>query len=415
MVRRCDWLIPFSAAALAVAGCAPQNVYQAPPPPEVTVAAPQAKRVAEVVEFTGSVAASERVEIRARVKGFLERQAFEEGQEVSEGDLLFVIDQRPFVAAADQAEAALSLAEAQVLTAESAVVQAQARAANADSQLRRSERAAEGGAVTEAELDDLRTERDVAIADYRAAESGVVSAKAQVDVAKAEVAQTMLDLGYTEVKAPMNGRVGRRAVDLGNLVGAGDPTLLTEIVRYDPVHVYFTVTEREFLEHVRNRPDPAGDSGLTLREREKVVRLQLEGEEGFPHSGVLDFADLEIEAATGTYLLRARFDNSDRLIPPGAFARVQVPGDEVDVLLVDEAAISRSPAGEFVTVVNAENKCERRAVKLGHQEGTQRVVLEGLQPSDRVVVNGLIQARPGIEVRAVEASPSPESGSPNDA
>ena len=408
MSNRLSFVAPLACGLAVLIGCSAKNEYQPPPPPEVTVANPIAKQIAETEEFTGYCDASERVDIRARVEGFLEEYAFNEGDRVNAGDRLLTIDPKPFVATLEQAQAALLLAQAEVVTAQAGVTQAQASAANADSQYRRGERTRQGGGISEAELDDLRTDRATAIADFRAAEAKVKSAEAQVKVAEAQVEQARLDLGYTEVTAPIAGRVGIQQVDVGNLVGAGEPTLLTEIVQYDPVHVYFTVTEREFLEHIRNRPDASGTAGLTLEEREQEVRLALEGEDGFPHVGQLDFAALEIDSSTGTYQLRAKFDNNDRLIPPGARARIQVTGDVIDVLLVPDAAIGRSPSGSFVIVVGADNKCERRGVKLGLLIDEGRVVTDGLTTADRVVVNGLQQARPGVEVRPVGAeSPAP--------
>ncbi|MEM1303901.1 MAG: efflux RND transporter periplasmic adaptor subunit [Planctomycetota bacterium] len=396
---------PLSLALLAcLVGCDARNEYQQPPPPEVTVATPIAKTITLVEEFTGYCDASRRVDIRARVEGFLEAYYFNEGAEVKAGDLLAKIDPKPFQATLEQAEAALLLAKAEVVNAEAGVTQAQARAANADAQFRRGERTREGGGISEAELDDLRTERATAIADFRAAEAGVKSAEAQVEVAEAQVAQAQLDLGYTDVAAPVDGRVGQQQVDVGNLVGAGEPTLLTKIVQYDPVYVYFTVTEREFLQHIRERPDGPSPSEPGLDEQNIEVRVSLEGEQGFPHVGRLDFAALEIDANTGTYALRATFENADRLIPPGAFARVQVPGDAIDALLIPEAAIGRSPAGPFVIVVGGDNKCERREVELGLLTEDGRAVTDGLGAEDRIVVNGLQQARPGVEVRPVEAA-----------
>lgn len=395
---------------VALAGCsAPKNEYQAPPPPEVTVANPIAKSVAEVVEFTGQVEAAERVELRARVKGFLESYDYVEGERVTAGKELFLIDPKPFEADLQAAQAALQLATAQVATAEAGKLQAQAKAANADAQLARAKRAAAGGAVTQEELDNKTTERSVAIADFRASEATLKSAEAQVDVAEAQVEQAKLDLGYTVVKAPISGRVSQRRVDVGNLVGAEGATVLAEIVKNDPVQVYFSVSEKEHLEYIRGRGREFFAAGVSAEQLEIPVRLQLEGEAGFPHEGMLDYAGIEIDSQTGTYPLRAELPNPDSQIPVGAFARVQLSGDPMDGMLVPDAAISRSATGAFVIVVGKDNKCQRRDVTLAHMHEGMRVVVDGLTVDDRVVTDGLQRARPGVEVRPTMAELSAQS------
>lgn len=404
--------LTLAAVLTTASGCTEPNTYQPPPPPEVTVAEPTARRVADVVEFTGSVRASERVDIRARVKGFLESYHYREGEPVEAGAKLFVIDPKPFQADVDAAGAAQAVAQAQVETAKSGVNQARARAANASAQLARATQAAQGGAVTEAELDDLRTDREVAIADFEASKAEVLSAEAQVKVAVANLAQAELELGYTVVSAPIDGRVSQRKVDVGNLVGAGEPTLLAEMVKYDPVHVYFTVTEREYLEHIRKRSPSGGGKDATLEEEQVVVRVGLEGEEGFPHAGRLDYADLEIDSSTGTYKLRAVFENPDNQIPPGARARIRLTGEEQDALLVPDAAIGRSPSGSFVIVVDAKGACQRRAVTIGRLVDGLRVVSTGLDAGDSVVVDGLQRARPGVTVKPVSAGAPPATPAP---
>ncbi|MEM6331658.1 MAG: biotin/lipoyl-binding protein, partial [Planctomycetota bacterium] len=219
---------------LAVAGCGPKNEYQAPPPPEVTVARPVSQVISRSLQFTGTTSPVEKVEIRARVSGYLDKVAFTDGMNVEAGELLFVIDQAPFQTALRQAEATQRLAEARVESSLAEFDKARAEAENAQAQLARGERAARGGAVTEGELDDLRTTRDAAYASAKAAQAAIASSRAEVEAAAAQVASAKLDLSYTEVRSPIKGRVGEAEVDVGNLVGASDPTLLTTVVRYNP-------------------------------------------------------------------------------------------------------------------------------------------------------------------------------------
>lgn len=393
-------LVACLATLAASAGCTgTKNAYQEPPPREVTVVNPLPRTVAERVVFTGQIEAAQRVELRARVKGFLDRYDYVEGERVEAGKPLFYIDPLPFQADLAAAQAALLLAEAEVARARAGRTQAEAQAGNAKAQLARAQRAARGGAVTESELDDYATALRVAEADLEAAAANIESARAQVSVAKAQVQQAELDLGYTVVKAPLAGRVSRRRVDVGNLVGAEGATVLAEIVANDPVEVYFSVSEREHLEYIRGRGRETLAAGATAASLKIPVRVQLEGEEGFPHKGMLDYAGVEIDSNTGTYPLRAELTNPDNQIPVGAFARVQLAGEKIDALLVPEEAIGRGSTGAFVVVVAEDNTCERRPVELAHVEGTLRVVASGLSATDRVVTDGLQRARPGVKVR----------------
>ncbi|MEM8864025.1 MAG: efflux RND transporter periplasmic adaptor subunit [Planctomycetota bacterium] len=397
--------------ALGVVGCTERNTYQAPPPPEVTVSRPILKSINRTLEFTGTTSPIELVEVRARVEGFLESVKFDEGAEVKKDQQLFLIDPKPFETAKRQAVAAQRLAEAQAKSAAADFNRAKAELDNAAIQLNRGERAAQGGAVSQGELDDLRTTRDTAYAAAAAAQAAIASAEAQVEAAQAEVAQTELDLGYTKVVSPIDGRVGEALVDVGNLVGANEPTHLTTVVRYDPIHAYYTISEADLLRWLTWIDEGKDYSGPGERAKDDFpLFLGLANEEGFPHEGRYDYADLAVDRSSGTFLIRGTFPNPDRRIPPGAFVRVQVPLVEEEALLIDERCIGRDQGGPFVLVVeNKDGKeiVERRSVKLAEGFERMRIVESGLSTEDRIVVNGLQRARPGAVVRAVEAANEP--------
>ncbi len=402
-MRHFFWLFWRFPAVLLVAtslvGCE-KNEFIPPPPPQVTVAFPVAKRVTEVVEFTGVSRAVDSVEVRARVQGFVSRIPMQEqeGKMVSAGDLLMEIDPRPFAAQLAGAEAAWEVAKANVTSALATVTQAEAQADNAKSQFDRAKRASRNGAVTQAELDDLQTDWQLAVANIAVAKAKVESAKAGVAVAKAERLQAQLDYDYTQVTAPIAGRLGQRYVDLGALVGSGEPTLLTEVINYNPIYVYFTVSETDYEKHLREEA-ARGRSGAQRDNSEgRKVLVGLSGEQGFPHQGRIDFADLKIDSGTGTFLLRAVLENPDWLIRPGAFTRVQIPLEPRDVLLVEETAVQRDQAGYFVLVLGEEDIVKRQPISVGRVIDGQRVITEGLSVEDQVVVNGVQRARPGMKV-----------------
>ena len=339
-------------ALVAVLGCGgTKNDFVPTPPPKVTVAPPVSKVVTNVVEWSGNTSPVDQVDIRARVEGFLQSIEFREGDNVQAGDLLFVIDTRPFQASLNQAKASQALAEAMLEDAKAGVDKAKAAIINAESQYRRAVQA--GNAVSPAEVDEKLAARDTALANEKAAEAAVQSAEAQILAAKAAVEKAKLDLEYTQVKTPISGRVGRRTIDVGNLVGSGEATLLTQVVTYDPIYAYFSLSEAELLKLQRRYKEsqsgdapPAEEAPSEETEKEHVVLLGLADEEGFPHRGHLDYADLTVDQDTGTLLMRAVFDNADEMIPPGAFVRIQVPLEEKQALLIPPwlwPATSRGP------------------------------------------------------------------------
>ncbi|MEM7021544.1 MAG: efflux RND transporter periplasmic adaptor subunit [Pseudomonadota bacterium] len=370
------WPIGAVAATLALAACEEPNTYVAPPPPKVTIAEPVLAEVTDYLEFTGTTESSAQVDVRARVPGILESMSFEPGTEVEEGQSLFVIDRDVYQAEVQRAEASLA--------------QAEASSELADATLARVQQA--GDAVSQTQVEE-------AAAEAR-------NAAAEILARKAELRQAEIDLEYTDVIAPISGRVGRNRVDIGNLVGAGEPTVLTEITAFDPIYVYFNMNERDLLhvlDMVKQRLSEKGydpDADAT-EQAELPVQLGLADEEGFPHEGLLDFAESGVDPETGTLRLRAIFENKSTPpdLLPGLFARVRMPiAQRQDMPLVTERAISSDQSGRYVLVVNDDNIVEKRNVRLGQLIDGLSVIEEGVGGGDRVVVNGLQRARPEAAV-----------------
>jgi RND family efflux transporter MFP subunit len=365
-------------SVLTLSGCEEPNTYVEPPPPKVSVAQPLVQDVVDYLEMTGSTVASEQVEVRARVPGVLQSMHFQPGTEVETGDLLFVIDPREYQAALEAAKAELSAAEAQVRRAEI--------------EYRRARNLFDKKAGSEADVVRWRGELEVA--------------RAEVERARASLDRAQLDLEYTQVTAPISGRVGRNRIDVGNLVGEGAATVLTEITNSDPMYVYFNLNERDFLrlltayrERIKEKGlDPAVDADA---QAELVVLMGLANEEGYPHVGVGDYAESGLDPSTGTLQLRGVFENagSPPPISPGLFARVRMPvAKRSDMPLVSERAIGSDQSGRFLLVVNNENLVEKRNIRQGQLTDGMRVIEEGLDPEEWVIVNGLQRARPGGKV-----------------
>ncbi len=399
------------AALLGTFGCQSPNTYVPPPPPKVTVAHPVEKEVVDAAEYTGNTVAYEFVEIRARVKGFLQSVMFDPGTNVAADTQLYQIDPKPFQAAVDNAKAAVALAKAQVESAKADVEQAEAKARNAEAQYRRGYQAAQGGAVTAAELDDLRTLRDIAATQIDVAKAAVTSADASVESAEAVLRDAELNLGYTAVTSPIDGRVGRTLVDEGNLVGDGEPTHLTDVVRYDPIYAEFNISETDLLDFMkRSRQQAEPDMPPQEVTAEQVVELGLANEDGYPHKGHFEYAGLGIDESTGTYLVRAQFDNPDRVLVPGADVRVRLPLRKIKAILIPEEAVGRGQSGTYALVVSSKKIVERRAIELGDAYDGMRAVKKGLSLDDWVVVNGIQRATPGVEVTPQTAADQAAAG-----
>lgn len=356
-----------------LSGC--EKAQSAPPPPQVTVAPAISRVVADENEYTGHFEAVNTVEVRPRVSGFVERVAFTEGAVVHRGDVLYTIDPRPY--------------EAEVSRADAALEQARTRKQLADMELERAQRLVATQAISREELDARTSERAESDAAIRAAEAAVRLAK--------------LNLEWTEVRAPITGRVSRTEVTTGNLVQAGAPasTLLTTIVSLDPIYVYFDGDEQAYLELMRAGASPG------RRAIGGPVYVGLTSEPGFPHQGTLDFIDNRVDQAAGTIRVRARVPNPTLLFTPGLFARVRlVSGDRHPVTLIQDRAVGTDQDRKFVLVLDKNNTLAYRPVKLGRLVDGLRAVESGLAPGERVVVNGLMRVRPGVKVVAQETSMS---------
>jgi len=380
-VQRTVLLLIF--VTLAGIGCRPDPGSSTSVPTTVTVAKPTIQGVTEYLSFSGNTAASDSVTLVARVEGYLEKIHFKDGAPVKAGDLLFTIQQ-------DQYKAQLQQANAQVAAQQAALAHAKEELARYTGLLKEE-------AAPQTQVDHWRYERDSAAA-------ALLNAEAQVELAK-------LNLGYTQIKAPFDGRIGRHLVDPGNVVGAaGVRTSLADIDRIDPLYVYFTINERDLLRVIEHRKQT---SAPPIVERRIPVFFGLSNEEGYPHEGRLDFASISVAQTTGTLQARGIFSNPDRSVLPGLFVRVRVPAlEKKDALLVPGDAVSFDQQGEYVLVVNDKNIVERRGVKTGSQVGSMLVIGEGLKPDDRVIVEGIMQAIPGRAVKPQQAekiSPSAES------
>jgi len=368
------------APALATCGQSEPQGRGATPPPAVTVAKPTMRGVVDHDEYVGRFVAVDSVEIRARVSGYLDKVHFRDGQTVKQGDLLFTIDKRPFQNTLAQARANLQ--------------QAKANLAFAESDLERAKQLTRDRTMTQQTFDQ-RTQA------YR-------SAQASVAANEAAVRQAELDLEFTELRAPIAGRIGDRKVTPGNVVAGGSiptTTLLATIVSLDPIRFEFTMDEASYLRYER-----FAHSGkeVTGREGGVNVALKLLDEKDFVHHGTMDFVDNVIDKSSGTIRGRAVFSNANLVLTPGMFGRIRVPGSpEYQALLVPDAAIGTEQVRKFVYVVGADNKAVPKYVTLGPVlENNLRVIKTGLKADDRVIVNGLMRVRPGVKVSPKEQGSS---------
>jgi len=352
------------------------------PPPKVTVARPVQRTIVDHDEYVGRFVPVESVEIRARVSGYLAKVHFQDGQYVKQGDILFTIDKRPFQNTYDQAAANLETAKSNLAFAEADLARGQ----------------------------QLMRERTISEQLFQQRAQYFRNAQAAVAANEAMLRQAGLDLEFTELKAPVSGRIGDRRVTVGNLVtgGTGTTTLLATIVSLDPIRVEFTFDEASLLRYGRLANRRQKDSaGLT------TVRLKLIDELEFSHEGRIDFVDNVIDRATGTIRGRAEFSNADGLFTPGMFARVQLPAsDPYQALLLPDSAIGTEQSRKYVLVVSADNTVVQRYVTLGDLADRLRVIKAGLAADDRVIVNGLIQARLGAKVAPQEQPAFPQAQAP---
>ncbi|MEM7496485.1 MAG: efflux RND transporter periplasmic adaptor subunit [Pseudomonadota bacterium] len=356
--------------ALVSAAEAAAPAAEAAPPPTVDVVRAEARAITRWDEFTGRFEAVDEVSIRARVAGHLDAVHFRSGQIVEKGDLLFTIDPRPFDAALAEAEARLAEMRAALKLAEN--------------ELERQARLEERGHVSQSVLDQ--------------AVQGAETARAAIAGAEAAVERARLDLGFTQIHAPVTGRISDDAVSAGNLIAAGAGSeVLTTIVSLDPIHFVFDATEQQYLEYMRAT---AGD-GLRARAGRTPVAVRLIDEPDFAHEGNIDFVDNRIDRLTGTIRGRAVLQNGDGVLTPGMFGRLRLAtAENAETVLIPEEAVGSDQATKFVMVVGETGTVERRAVTLGDRHETLRIVEAGLAPGEQVVVSGLHIARPGAQVTA---------------
>ncbi len=337
----------------------PAPANQAMPPPEVVVATPLLYTLTEWDEYTGRFEASERIEVRARVSGFLDEKRFKDGDMVKAGQVLYLIDQRPFQIALQRAEAQYELAEKEL-----------------------------------ARLEGLSASRSVSKEDVDRAIQGVRVAKSYLDEAR-------LNLEFTEVKSPIDGRISRSRIDVGNLITAGASQPLTTVVSVSPIYFYMEASEQALLKYIRL--DQEGKRKGS-RDNPRFLFVRLQDEQNYGWIGLLDFVDVELDRGTGTIQARAVFDNPDEVLYPGLFGRARLAGSGAyEAVLIPDHIIGTDQSKKFVMVVTPENVAEARFVELGPlQDDGMRIVRSGLSADDLVIVNGLQRARPGMTVTTRE-------------
>jgi RND family efflux transporter MFP subunit len=366
--------------APVLAGCGEGAKQAAPPPPKVTVAKPVKRTIVDQDEYVGRFVAVDVVELRARVSGYLDKIYFQDGQLVKQGDLLFTIDKRPFQNTLDQARANLETAKSNVVFTQSDLTRGQ----------------------------QLLRDRTISEQIFEQRSQAFRNAQSAVAASEAMVRQAELDLEFTDLRAPVTGRIGDRRLSQGNLVTGGTggaTTLLATIVSTDPIRLEFTFDEASLLRYERlaheGRTDVTGRGPVP-------VRVKLLDEADYSHDGRMDFVDNVIDRSTGTIRGRAQLVNSDGLFTPGMFGRVQVPGSSpYEALMVPDAAIGTEQVRKFVYVVDQDDIARQRFVTLGEVTDELRVIKQGISANDRVIINGLMRVRPGQKVTPEEQQPPP--------
>lgn len=356
-------------AVSLLAACGEKNTYVAPPPPKVTVALPVQRPVTHYLETTGNSAAVNTASLVARVPGFLQGIEYKDGDMVKKGTTLFIIEPEPYELKLKQSQASVEASRATLKQ-------------NAADYERTAELASHGNA-SKASLDKATAVRD--------------AAQAKLEQAQIDTRLAAINVGYTRVTAPFNGIITARQVSIGDYVGASAaPTVLATAVQLEPIHVNFSVSERDVLRiraEMRQR-------GLTPQDVKKFpVEIGLQTESGYPHKGVLDYVSPTVDPSTGTLKVRGLLQNSDHALLPGMFVRVRVPtSKQDDALLVPDVALGTDQSGRYLLVVGKDNVVEQRKVEIGALDGTMRVIEKGIASGDRVVVNGILRAIPGQKV-----------------
>lgn len=396
-------------ALLSATGCSSAKEAAAPPPPDVEVAQVEQRDVPIYKEWIGTLDGMVNAEIKAQVSGYLLRQLYTEGAFVRKGQLLFEIDPRPFQAALDQArareaeaEGQLAQANSQLSEANAQVLQAEANQGKAQLDVNRYTPLAREKAVTDQELDNAvqanlaaKAAVEAAKAKVETARAAITAAKAAIEAAKATAATAQLNLGFTRIVSPINGVAGLAQAQVGNLVGASS-NALTTVSTVDPIKVYFTVSEQEYLQYVRANPS---ERQRQARQQQLELELLLADGSVYPRKGKFFIADREVNAQTGAIRLAGLFPNPGNILRPGQYGRVRARTETIEsALLVPQRAVSELQGQYQVAVVGAGNKVNIRQVKVGARNGSLWVITEGLNPGDKVVAEGTQKVRPDAVV-----------------
>lgn len=404
----------------AIAGCGTQNTYVEPPPPEVTVTTPVQQSVTEYLEFSGVTQPVETVEIRSRVRGFLKERHFTEGSQVHKGQLLLVIDEEPFQIQLDAARTRLRETEAALQqaiqskareVAQAQVNLSQSRVVLAQQEERRARSLFEKNASAQSELDRISAELKSREAELESAnanqlevdaayETSILACRAQQESAVISVRNAELDLSYCRMLAPIDGRIGRCQVDVGNLIESTGAVVLATIVRMEPIYAYATISESDLQRAPQLRSLNISSDG-NVPGMNPAVELGLASEPDYPTQGQIDYADPGLDPATGTLRIRGVFPNGNRSLVPGMFVRMRLPvAERSSALLVPERALGTDQSGQYVLVVDSEEQVQYRPVRTGVSVHSLRVIDGDVLAGDRVIVEGLLRVRPGIRVQA---------------